>query len=252
MKDILAASNAAVLKRFARSRVLLGFDFDGTLAPITPHPARAAMRPRTRALLEKLAHAYPCVVISGRARRDVLLRLAGVTPAEVIGNHGGEPRQAPRRVAGKVRRWSALLQRRLAGLPGVFVEDKVYSIALHYRGARDKRAARAALLAASAGLSGARLVPGKLVLNLVPLEAPHKGVALADARDRLRCETALYVGDDGTDEDVFAMGPEDRLLAIRVGWKRGSRARYFIRGQAQADTLLRRLLQLADPRHARR
>lgn len=250
MKDILSRGNAAVLRRFAWSRVLLGFDFDGTLAPITPDPAGAAMRPGTRALLERLARLHPCVVISGRARADVLRRLAGVRPAEVIGNHGGEPWQAPRRVVGKVRRWSALLEQRLAGVPGVFVEDKAYSIAVHYRGSPDKRAARTVLRAAAADLAGARLVPGKLVLNVVPREAPHKGVALAEARDRLGCETAVYVGDDGTDEDVFAMGPHEHLLAIRVGWRRGSRAGYFIRGQAQIDVLLRRLLRLAERRGA--
>jgi trehalose 6-phosphate phosphatase len=65
---------------------------------------------------------------------------------------------------------------------------------------------------------------------------------LARTCRRLGCERALYVGDDDTDEDAFAMGGSEHLLAIRVGRKRGSRAAYFLRNQALADELLRRLL----------
>jgi trehalose 6-phosphate phosphatase len=166
----------------------------------------------------------------------------------VIGNHGGEPWRAPRPVLRKVRRFRDLLERRLSGLPGVVVEDKAYSIAVHYRASPDKRAARAALRAAAEHLAGARLIPGKQVLNVVPREAPHKGVALVDARDRLGCETVLYVGDDDTDEDAFASCPHEHLLAIRVGWRRGSRAGYYVGSQARIDQLLYRLRRLGHGR----
>jgi trehalose-phosphatase len=72
VKNILADSQASTLHDFAHQRVLLAFDFDGTLAPIVRNPAVATMRARTSSLLTKVAKAYPCVVISGRsrARRD--------------------------------------------------------------------------------------------------------------------------------------------------------------------------------------
>ena len=70
MRHILARANRDVLRQFACSRVLLAFDYDGTLAPIVSDPKQAAMRATTRALLSEIAKRYPCVVISGRARAD--------------------------------------------------------------------------------------------------------------------------------------------------------------------------------------
>jgi trehalose 6-phosphate phosphatase len=85
---------------------------------------------------------------------------------------------------------------------------------------------------------------GKLVVNLVPRGAPHKGMALERLRESLHCDTALYVGDDQTDEDVFALDDPGRLLTIRVGEKTTSRASFFLRDQACIDVLLERLLSL--------
>jgi len=91
MEHALAPAQHRVLERFARSRMVLALDFDGTLAPIVADPERAAMRLSTRRLLRQVARAYPCVVISGRARADVLRRVRGLGVLEVIGNHGSEP-----------------------------------------------------------------------------------------------------------------------------------------------------------------
>jgi trehalose 6-phosphate phosphatase len=124
------------------------------------------------------------------------------------------------------------------------IEDKGLSLAVHYRRSRQKKKARARLLAAAARLRDVRLVGGKQVLNLLPAEAPHKGLALERARARLRCDTALYVGDDETDEDVFALDQPGQLLTIRVGRKTSSSADYYVRTQAEVDRLLRVLLAL--------
>ena len=123
------------------------------------------------------------------------------------------------------------------------IEDKAYSISIHYRGARDKRQALHAIDDALQGLRRARRIGGKLVVNVVPGGAPDKGVALERVRRLLVCETARYVGDDETDENVFAaMGPR-RLLSVRVGpIDQGSRARYLLKHQRQVDNLLRRLI----------
>jgi trehalose 6-phosphate phosphatase len=242
MRHILARANRDVLRQFACSRVLLAFDYDGTLAPIVPAPDQAVMRPETRALLEALARRYPCVVISGRARADAIRRLRGVEAVEVIGNHGIEPWQTSRCSLRVVRQWRVVLERRLAPLPGVTVEDKVYSLAVHYRRSREKKRARAAILRAAAALGDVRLVRGKQVVNLLPTDAPHKGIALERARARFACDTAIYVGDDETDEDVFALDQPGRLLTVRVGRKRQSLASYFLRNQGEIDRLLETLL----------
>jgi trehalose 6-phosphate phosphatase len=242
MRYILAPVSRDVLEQFACSKVLLALDFDGTLAPIVRGPSRARMRASTRRLLRQVARLYPCVVISGRARVDVLERVRGVGVVEVIGSHGIESWHTSGRVLRKVRRWRSILERRLARLKGVAIEDTGLSLAIHYRRSREKTTARAAIQAAARLLGAVRLIPGKQVLNVLPQEGGNKGTALEKARARLGCDTALYVGDDDTDEDVFALDRPGRLLAIRVGRKRASRAAYYIRNQGEIDILLRDLL----------
>jgi trehalose 6-phosphate phosphatase len=247
MKHILAKANRGRLVQIARADALLGFDFDGTLAPIVAARESALMRKTTRRLLAEVARLYPCVVVSGRAQADVARRLRGIGLRAVIGNHGIEPAHASEALRIQVRRWLAELTRSLAPLRGIDVEDKGFSLTIHTRRVREKRKARAAISRAVSALEGARVVGGKEVVNVLPLGAPDKGIALERERARAGCDQALYVGDDLTDEDVFARGRPGRLLAIRVGKMRGSHASYCLRGQREIDELLR---VLADERRA--
>ena len=91
MKRILAAANVDVLAQFAWSKVLLAFDFDGTLAPIVEDRDEAHMRDSTSELFERVCRLYPCAVISGRSRDDVVRRVNGAPLRYVMGNHGLEP-----------------------------------------------------------------------------------------------------------------------------------------------------------------
>ncbi len=241
-RNLLAPQNRDVLQQFTSSDMLLAFDFDGTLAPIVANPDDAKLRPRTRELLVRLCRLYPGVVISGRAAADVRERVKGVGFLEVIGNHGLEPWRRSEAFAKKVRTWLPVLYRRLASFKGIVIEDKGYSLAVHYRKSREKRLAKDAIYAAAGALMPLRVVGGHQVVNLLPDGAPHKGIALGAVRDRLGCDTALYVGDDETDEDVFARDEPGRLLTVRVGQKSSTRAAFFIEAQADIDGLLWQLL----------
>lgn len=247
-RDILRPAHRRVLAEFAASNVLLAFDFDGTLAPIVPIPERARMRAVTARALKELTRRYPCVVISGRARADVLERVGRIGALEVIGNHGIEPWESSRAIRDEVRRWQPVLRKRLSGVPGVNVEDKAFSVSIHYRAAPDKKTARAAILETVAALGDVRVIGGAQVVNVLPTEAPHKGIALLSELERRGCERAIYVGDDDTDEDVFALDEPARLLTIRVGPRRRSAAAYSIPSQTEVDELLRVLIALRKPR----
>jgi trehalose 6-phosphate phosphatase len=244
MKYILAKSNRNILQQYAWSEVLVAFDFDGTLAPIVSKPREARMRPKTRHLLKILAKLYPCVIISGRAQMDASRRLEGIAVKDVFGNHGIEPLRATKHMIAMVKGWRQLLNQHLKQFRGVFVEDKLYSIAVHYRASRNKKLVRAAVLRAAAKLGEARLIPGKQVINILPPNAPHKGMALEAERLRLHCDTVIYVGDDETDEDVFILDQPGRLLAMRVGLKKKSAAGYYLRRQNEMDTFLKLLISL--------
>jgi trehalose 6-phosphate phosphatase len=246
MSNILSRANRALLEQFSWSNVLLAFDYDGTLAPIVSDPGRAPMRRTTRELLRSLTGFYPVAIISGRAQADALKQLGGIRVKQVIGNHGVEPWNASPGLSREVRRWLPLLEKKFASLKGVEIEDKAFSVAIHYRRSREKKKARAAIARAVGSLGEARVIGGKQVVNLVPFGVPHKGIALERERARLGCDTAVYVGDDQTDEDVFGLDQPGRLLGIRVGRSRVSAAAYYIPGQADIDDLLRALV------HARR
>jgi trehalose 6-phosphate phosphatase len=246
MRDILSRSGRETLQQFSWSNVLLAFDYDGTLAPIVRDPNRAAMRATTRRLLTEVATRYPCIVVSGRARSDTRRWLHGIRLRQVVGNHGIEPWRATRPLMNEVERWGPLLTRRLAELKGVSIENKTFSVAVHYRRSREKKKALAAILEAAAALGSVRLIGGKQVVNILPRDAPHKGMALERERERLRHDTAIYVGDDETDEDVFALDQPGRLLTIRVGSKGSSQASHFLRNQAAVDKFLEALLSFRD------
>ena len=90
----------------------------------------------------------------------------------------------------------------------------------------------------------ARLIRGRSCINVVHAHFGHKGRALRNAQAWLRCPAAIYVGDDETDEDAFAAGRADRLLSVRIGNARRSRAAYRLKDQRQIDRFLRKLLTL--------
>jgi trehalose 6-phosphate phosphatase len=250
MMNILARSNRSLLEQFAWSNVLLAFDFDGTLAPIVSDPERAAMRRHTERLLRKLTELYPVAVISGRGQADVASKLRGVSVHQVVGNHGVEPWHASPRLSAEVRRWLPLLEERFATLKGVSIENKVFSLAIHYRHSREKRRVRDEIAAAARTLRDVRVIEGKQVVNLLPLRAPHKGFALERGRSRFGCDTAIFVGDDETDEDVFDLDQPGQLLSIRVGRSRTSAARFYVPSQSAIDELLRMLIDFrGDARH---
>lgn len=243
MKHVLAREQAKLLSQYARSKVLLAFDFDGTLAPIVVNRQAASMRKSTRLLLEQVSQVYPCAVISGRSRSDTLRRMGSIKLSEVIGNHGLEPGNTARHM----RQMTAVLpvlRRHLRGVPGVDIENKRLSISIHYRKARAKRRTAAVIRAAIAELSvPARVIFGKQLVNVLPSDAPGKGYALEKLRKKLRVERAMYVGDDLTDEDVFSSKQAD-LLGVRIGRPKTSAASYFLRDQREIDRLLKRLLVL--------
>ena len=165
---------------------------------------------------------------------------------------GRKRKAASRKSRRHVQQWKDALEAELGALPGVWVEDKDLSLAVHYRQSANKAAARRRILAAAQDLKQARVYGGKQVVNIVMDDAPHKGDALAAERIRLGCDSVLYVGDDDNDEDAFALKGD--VVPVRIGRKRNSQARYYLRTQEEIDQLLDLLccMRLKTPVSARR
>ncbi len=246
MTHLFLSKNAAALKKLITQRTLFAFDLDGTLAPIVADPAHAGIPKTTLTLLCKLSTHTPVAVISGRSLRDLKHRTSG-NFAHLVGNHGiegiAEFRTQSIEARGTCKKWAQALRRNGEGLDaGVVVEDKLYSLSLHYRMARDRARARKKLIDLADNFEPQpRIVPGKCVLNLVPQNMPHKGTALVALMKQLRVKQALFIGDDQTDEDVFGMiSPRGlKIMTVRVGKKTRSKAQFYIRSQGDVERLLR-------------
>ena len=245
MTDLLGAPGLAELREVAGCRALLAFDFDGTLAPIVRHSDDAAMRPRTRRLLAQIALRFPCAIISGRRLSDLRARFDGIAIRWFIGNHGAEgvvPFPGAKGLRRTVIGWRDALQAEIDQWAGTRIEDKGFSLSVHYRNAVDPRGARDAISRLAVGLPSVRVVPGKCVVNLVLDGAPNKGRALAHLVGLLETERVLFAGDDDTDEDAFEMDLGVPSTTIRVGGTGPSRARFRLEGQDAIDRLLQILL----------
>ena len=245
MKWILSNEYTNVLARFANARALVAFDYDGTLTAIAAARHAVFMPEHTQSLLAEVAARYPCAVISGRKYGDILARLGGVDLAYVVGNHGLEPHPKMSTFEREIASITPELERALPQHRGIDIENKVYSLSIHYRQAKDHAETRALILEAITKLSRpVRTMLGKLVVNVLPADAPHKGDALVALREQEGAEIAMYVGDDVTDEDVFAMNDSQRLLGIRVGHSVDSAAPWYLHDQYEIDALLERLVSL--------
>ena len=250
LQEEAAADVAAVVAELAATeRLVVGCDFDGTLAPIVGDPAAARALPGGLSALSGLA-ALPrthVALISGRSRDD-LIALAGTPPGVIlIGSHGGEwgsdfgeaitveQAQLLRRV---VRTVTAIV----GGEPGALIEKKPGSVAVHVRRATRPAAARilAEVEEGPASWDGVSTIAGKEVLELSVVHAT-KGRAIATLQERFAPSATAYLGDDTTDETVFAMlAPPDAGFKVGPGQ---TRAGYRLAGPPDVVAVLAALVK---------
>lgn len=245
MRHLLSLAGKQAITQLMKRRVLLAFDFDGTLAPIVAVPGDAQTQPEIAAALSSLALHVPVAVVTGRSVADVRARL-GFEPHFVVGNHGAEGTEwSPSDSALHVLR--DLVGRHEFALrsAGVQTEDKGLSIALHLRHAPDQSVAEQAVSALTVELPQAlTFFGGKSVVNLALRDAPDKGDAVEWLLERSHCDVVLFVGDDVNDEAVFERAAND-WLTVRIGEASDtSSAMYFVESHAGFLQFLEMLLRL--------
>lgn len=199
------------------SRPAVFLDYDGVLTPIVERPEDAVLSESMRNTVRDLAARCPVCVVSGRDRA-VVQQLMGIDDLIVAGDHGFDiwiPRKGviiPEAVTASAELIRNVIEqvRAEVSIPGVVVEAKRASVALHYRMAGAE--ARERVGAAVRGLLSQhakrlKVTPGKMVFEVQPNIEWDKGKAvlyLIKALGLERDDTlAFYLGDDVTDEDAF-------------------------------------------------
>jgi trehalose-phosphatase len=243
----LAHILADLTRALAAGRPLLVLsDYDGTLTPIVKHPADAWLSHGVREDLEALTQS-PQVhvgIVSGRPIGDLRARV-GLSGIVYAGCHGLEiegPGFAFRHGEALDRREmlrsiARVLHRRLGAIPGVLLEPKGLSVAVHYRGVHPRTVGRVVMRLEQAlrpYRTRLSVIPGKKVLEILPTMTWNKGSCALLIRDLVHpiagTDLAMtYLGDDVTDEIAFGV-LRGTAITVRVGGSyRGSSARYHLR-----------------------
>jgi trehalose 6-phosphate phosphatase len=227
---------ASLIPHLSETAVLL--DIDGTLLDLMPTPREVWVPPGLAKTLKRLLERTngALALVSGRSLNDIDLIFApDVFPA--VGGHGAEMRLDPdsESVAAHAPPMDKELKRRLAAIaklsPGILLEDKGYSLALHYRLApHAEKAIYAAVSLIRADLPNApiEVLPGKCVC-----EIKHSGFTKASGvrelmtREPFKGRRPFFIGDDVTDETVFAIMPDLDGLAFSVGRRAKGVAGHF-------------------------
>jgi len=248
MKPLFSDGGLRILESLTFTKTLFAFDFDGTLSKIVSRPSDATMSSKTTELLQELSKRAPVAILSGRSLKDLKARLDFVPPF-LIGNHGLEGFGLRKDSLEQSRKtciaWEKFLESKFRKFqdPGLEIEDKDLSLAIHYRRCRSRKQMKKEIFDLLPELDPVpRILPGKCVVNLIPSGTPHKGIALLDLMERARVQSAFYIGDDDTDEDVFSV-PDNRVFTVRVGRKHSSSAKYFIKGQSEVNQILKALIR---------
>jgi trehalose 6-phosphate phosphatase len=211
---------------FQRRPVVVGVDFDGTLAPIVDHPDDVVPHQRALAHLRSIAGrpGITVAVVSGRGLEDLRQCLGEVPGATLIGEHGNDTgEQVP--PSPVLEETTRLVEALVADIPGASCELKQRSVAFHYRNVESGAETRALrrLRVWAEERPTLSLLEGKEVLEM-SVASRSKGDAITDLAGS--DAGIVYIGDDTTDESVFAVltegdvgikvGPGETLAGYRV------------------------------------
>ena len=257
-----APLHEGIASRLAGTPLLVLLDIDGTLAPIAPRPEHAVVPAETQRAIEALAscEGVHVALVTGRAAADGR-RMVGADRTWVIGNHGAEtvspdgrhsvhPELEPFRAP--IARAARELGDLTARVDGVIVEDKVWSLSVHYRLADPTRVPelRSAVHDIARRLALA-VTDGKKVVEVRAPVKVNKGTAVEALAERLGAmapsASVLMIGDDVTDEDAFrvlrARAPNAVTVRVSEDPETPTAAEFAVRDTAAVRETLERLLR---------
>ena len=237
------------------SHTILFLDYDGTLVPICREPALAQLSLDTKKVLRDLSRhpRYSVGIISGRSLREVR-KLVGSAHLFYAGNHGFEmvfqnrvwAHPSLKVCTPELKKIVRKLRYHTRAINGMYIENKKITVSVHYRNVSDQSPGRILKIVAQVVEPFSQhftIARGKKVFEVRPRIDWDKGKAVEELTRLSALQSKplkVYIGDDQTDEDAFGvLAPED--ISIRVGYKKGSAARYFCRGSGEVVSFLKKL-----------
>lgn len=240
-------------------RLFLFLDYDGTLAPITDEPRKAALPPYTRRVLKRLANNKRVVlsVVSGRMLKQVknLVNIGGIYYA---GCHGLEMERLKNTrlisgLSGLKKKYAFIkrgLKSTLKDIQGWMIEDKGMVLTLHYRRVAPKKVRALkdgfySVVKPCVRNKGVAVAGGKKVLEIRPCIEWDKGKYCLYLMDRLKYKRGrdmpVYIGDDKTDESAFKVLRKRGVTIFVRGEKKTSSAEYYLCSTDEVTDFLSRL-----------
>ena len=236
-------------------RLLVMLDFDGTLSPIVKHPDLATLPPETRTRLVELraAPGVSLAIISGRSVADLRQRVA-IENITYVGNHGRELRrpgasepETDSEIQKRMEEVAGHLTKELSEVPGIIIENKGFTVAVHYRQIPESLRPRVRSCTQGIAKQMAGLIEvseGKCVYDLFPSDGANKGkaaLALLEEHGGLPKVLPIYCGDDTTDETVFRTLPAGSVTVYVGDAQAASAARYRLADPGEVASLLKRI-----------
>ncbi|NNG47585.1 MAG: trehalose-phosphatase [Deltaproteobacteria bacterium] len=249
------------MRRGAGYRRLWVFDFDGTLSPIVPVRTEARMHPACRSLLLDLVRApgNMVAILSSRSLEDLLPRVP--VPRVFLGGgsglewrlHGGQ-RILPGRdevlSAKRGRTRIAPVLKEISSIPGTDLEDKGWSIAVHYRKVSpEARTTLGSLLEKVRRKKEIRMFEGPAVAEIQLVPGWEKSLGLASLCRFLRFDPSggriVYAGDDENDGTAMRWAISRKGTALAVGIRPRVPGARVVSGPAALANAVRRIACLS-------
>ncbi|MFH1283890.1 MAG: trehalose-phosphatase [bacterium] len=213
--NTFAENNVSSIISNQKKKVIF-LDYDGTLTPIVKRPELAVLSDDMRDVLKELSKTHMVSIVSGRMREDVQ-NLVGINYIFYAGSHGFDIlgpgfsmiHSKAQEVIPVINELIQIFKKKFDGLKGLLVEEKKFSVAVHYRLVNEKHIPGIIKIIDDEvrGRDSIRTMNGKKVFEVLPDIDWNKGKAIRWILEALKISWSealiLYIGDDVTDEYAF-------------------------------------------------